>query len=96
MEDRRPREFREPGAAAPRNFFMKRASVDSTAIRSAGYDDVHHVLEVRYADGDVYRYQNVPPLVASAFGQAPSKGHFLNTVVKRFFPVERVRRAGDR
>ena len=62
--------------------------VGSSAIRSVGYDDAQRILEVRYIDGDVYRYRDVPAFVVEAFRAAPSKGHFVNNVIKPFFDYE--------
>jgi len=69
---------------------MKRVHVNSAAIRSIGYDEQSRTLEVRYIDGDLYRYTDVPPLLMEAFEAAPSKGKFINDIVKKYFPVEKI------
>jgi hypothetical protein len=69
---------------------VKRRHVLSSAIRSVGYDASQRVLEVRYIDGDLYRYFDVPKIVARSLEEAPSKGQFINDVVKPTFRTEKV------
>jgi hypothetical protein len=68
---------------------VKRHHVNSSAIRSVGYDPAAHALEVRYISGDLYRYFDVPPQVAALLEQSPSKGQFVNWVVKQNFRYEK-------
>lgn len=48
------------------------------------------MLEVRYIDGGLYRYFDVPPLLIDALDAAPSKGQFINRIVKKYFRTEKV------
>ena len=43
------------------------------------------VLSVKFQNGDVYRYLNVPRDVYEALLGAPSKGVFFNTVIKHTY-----------
>jgi hypothetical protein len=43
---------------------MKRAKVESTFIKSVGYESASKTLEVRYEDGSVFKYLDVPMSVA--------------------------------
>lgn len=69
---------------------MRRKHLRSSAVRSVGYDERDHVLEVRYIDGGLYRYFDVPPLLIDALDAAPSKGQFINRIVKKYFRTEKV------
>ena len=62
---------------------MKRERVDSTTVRSIGYDPRRRELDVEFLEsGVVYRYLEVPAEEHTAFMAADSKGTYLNTVFK--------------
>jgi hypothetical protein len=69
---------------------VKRTHVESSAIRSVGYDAQQRILEVRYVNGALYRYLKVPPEVMEYLEKAPSKGGFVNTIVKPHFKMEKI------
>lgn len=57
--------------------------VDSTSIRSIGYDARRHELELEFREsGETYRYFGVPAEEYAAFMTAESKGTYLNQVFK--------------
>jgi KTSC domain len=66
----------------------------SRLISNAEYDTATNVLTLTFAEsGRVYDFYTVPPSVYAAFLDAPSKGAFLNNVLKpRFNSVRRKRR----
>ncbi|MGN6216458.1 MAG: KTSC domain-containing protein [Solirubrobacterales bacterium] len=59
---------------------MHRVPVESSILDSIGYDD--EVLEVRFGNGKVYRYFEVPPEVHRRLLAADSKGSFFNRHVR--------------
>lgn len=61
---------------------MRRVPVDSTAVRSIGYQAGERTLDVEYRDGDVYRYFEVAPEEVAALLAAESVGGFVNRVIK--------------
>jgi hypothetical protein len=63
-----------------------RKFVSSSAVRSVGYDDALHILEVEYISGDVYRYSGVPRRAYERLSKAPSKGTYVNREIKPKFP----------
>jgi hypothetical protein len=67
---------------------MTRTPVSSSAVVSVGYDE-HAVLEVEYADGDVYRYYGVPRSLHDQLLDAASIGQFINTRIKGRFRCEK-------
>jgi hypothetical protein len=70
---------------------MQRVPVESSSIDSVGYDD--EVLEVRFANGGVYRYFDVPPEVCLELLNATSKGRFFNRRIRGHYRCERLARA---
>jgi hypothetical protein len=71
-------------------------SFDSTSIAAGGYDTRSRTLRLRYIDGDVYDYSNVPSRVFVDLLDAPSKGRFVNWHVKPNYPYVRVTRVNGR
>ena len=59
--------------------------VNSSNVAAIGYCDVCRVLQVDFSNRKRYRYQDVPSQVFDSFLAAPSKGRFLNSVIKSEF-----------
>lgn len=69
---------------------MRRLGVESSAIRSVGYDDALALLEIEFTSGDVYRYHAVAPSVHRALMDAESKGRFFVSHIRDVYPTKRV------
>lgn len=64
---------------------MHRKPVQSSSIKTVGYNADSATLEVEFLDGDVYRYLMVPETAAAQFLAAPSLGrHFVQHIKPRF------------
>lgn len=61
---------------------MKRVAVDSSSLLELGYDPDAQVLEVRFHNGSLYRYEQVPAGVVQALLEADSLGTYFNQVFK--------------
>ena len=62
---------------------MERTPVlDSTSVKSMGYDPNGLILEVEYASGRIYDYEEVPVEVVEALCKAESIGSFLAKNIK--------------
>ncbi|MGN6254922.1 MAG: KTSC domain-containing protein [Solirubrobacterales bacterium] len=72
---------------------MHRVPVESSILDSVGYDD--EVLEVRFGNGHVYRYFEVPPEVHRRLLEAGSKGSFFNRHVRDDYGYVRVEAAAE-
>lgn len=69
---------------------MLREVVESSSLRSIGYDSRTQTLEVEFHSGGVYRYSPVPEEVWTAFRRAPSKGQYFQAFVRDHFATARV------
>ena len=58
-------------------------TIESEAIKAAGYDDGHRVLRVTYQNDKSYEYLDVSPEEYRQFMQAESRGAYMNQVIKR-------------
>jgi len=70
---------------------MNRIPVNSSNIRSIGYDPQLAVLEVEFTSGDVYQYFNVPDYLYRQFLSAQSHGQFLDDSIKYNYRYQKVR-----
>ena len=62
----------------------------STAIDDHDYDPVKEELYIAFVQGRSYVYERVPADVYDDFLAAPSKGTFLNRVIKPRHPYREV------
>lgn len=66
---------------------MRRQVIESSVIRSVGYDPSSKTLEIEFEPGDrVYQYFDVPEAVYQELLAAPSRGHFFNERIKGTYP----------
>jgi hypothetical protein len=61
---------------------VKRAAVDSQAVKSIGYDAGRRILEIEYAGGGVYHYHDVPPEEHEELMGAESHGKHVSARIK--------------
>jgi hypothetical protein len=69
---------------------MERQRVNSTNVRSIGYDVTAGTLEVEFHSGEIYQYLNVPETAYAALMRAPSKGRYLNDHIKDRYRYRKV------
>lgn len=62
---------------------MNRQTVDSSQIRSVGYDEAAKTLEVEFTTGGIYQYADVPKEKHAAFLSSDSKGRYLAMHIKQ-------------
>ncbi|TDN92908.1 KTSC domain-containing protein [Microbacterium sp. BK668] len=70
---------------------MRREQVESTVIRSVGYDVATAVLEIEFTSGDLYRYYAVPPSAHRGLLAADSAGRFFAQRIRPVYPTEQIR-----
>lgn len=69
---------------------MLRQPVESSGVRSLGYDAANRALEVEFASGAVYRYLDVPSRVVDGLAVASSIGRYVATNVRNAYRYRRV------
>ncbi len=70
---------------------MQRARVNSSSLRSVGYDPERRVLEVEFSNGSLYQYEGVPGEIVRELLAADSLGTYFNQVFKASgFPYRRL------
>jgi hypothetical protein len=60
---------------------VERTPLQSKAIVSAGYDAEQRALELEFASGRVYRYEDVPHGTYEWLLRAPSKGGYFARMI---------------
>ena len=70
---------------------MLRHEVQSSELRSVGYDISGSVLEAEFHSGEVYQYFDVPVEFVLALLEAPSIGRYFNAHVRPNFRFKKVR-----
>ncbi len=61
---------------------MIRKNVDSSNIKSVGYDSILKVLEIEFDGSGIYQYLNVPEDIYVDLMNASSHGTYLNEFIK--------------
>jgi KTSC domain len=69
---------------------MKREAVESTTMRSMGYDAKSKVLEIEFQSRVVYQYLDVPAAVHEELWLAESKGQYFNHEIRDCYACVRV------
>lgn len=70
---------------------MERKRVNSSRIRSAGYDPQKQLLEIEFSDGRIVSYRGVSAEVHRQFVNAPSPVSFYEDKIAENYPETRVR-----
>lgn len=71
---------------------MERHLVESSVLKSAGFDPDTGILELEFKDGDVYRYFEFPEFLYRGLLLSSSKGQFLTSRIVGRYRHERVMR----
>lgn len=64
---------------------MKTIAVDSTTLRTVGYDAERQLLQIEFQDRSLYHYFDVPAALYEELMQAPSKGAYFNRSIRPRF-----------
>ena len=70
---------------------MERKRLNSSRIRSVGYDAKAQLLEIEFSDGKVVQYRGVSPEVHRQFMAAPSATSFFEDKIDESFPSTRLK-----
>ena len=69
---------------------MQRKRVNSSKVRSVGYDENSQTLEVELSNGQVYQYVKVYPEVYRQFMAAPNPTTFFDDKIAEDYTGRRV------
>lgn len=69
---------------------MNRQFVNSSRVKSIGYDKQSKVLEIEFFELGIYQYIDVPLRVYETFLSVKSKGRFFDGVIKDKYPCKKV------
>jgi len=69
---------------------MERKRVNSSRIRSVGYDERNQLLEVELSNGDVYQYTRVSPEIHRRFMAAPNPTSYFDDKIAEEYTARRV------
>ncbi|HXX11336.1 MAG TPA: KTSC domain-containing protein [Burkholderiales bacterium] len=70
---------------------MERKKVNSSQIRSVGYDSATQVLEVELTDGTIWQYSKVPSEVHRRFMAAPTMISFYRDSIEDDYSRRRIK-----
>lgn len=65
-------------------------SVESSNVEKIGYEESTQILRVKFLNGSVYDYKNVPIMEFEQLKNAQSIGSYLNRNIKGNYPYEKV------
>ena len=70
---------------------MNRIRVESSMIRSIGYEESSGTLEVEFTSGSIYQYFDVPESEYKRLINAASKGRYFNQNIKESYRYVQIR-----
>lgn len=62
---------------------MQRTNVESSNLKSVGYDEKNSILEIEFLHGGLYQYYSVPKSVYEGLMSADSHGKYFDRNVKK-------------
>ncbi len=69
---------------------MKRQPLESSIIRSVGYDKGSRTLEIEFMGGEVYQYHQVPEDIYERLMKASSHGKYFLEEIRGMYPYKKV------
>lgn len=70
---------------------MEIVYVRSSHLQAVGYDPITATLEIRFIDGAIYRYADVPEAIHAGLMAAQSKGGYFDRHIKPRYRYRKVR-----
>ena len=69
---------------------MNRIPVQSSNIKSVGYDETNKILEIEFHSGGIYQYLTVENEIHAKLMKAASKGIFFHSFIKDKYPTKKL------
>lgn len=73
---------------------MLREAVESSTMKSVGYEATSRILEIEFESGAVYQYLGVSARVYEELLGAESKGRYFNSEIRDVYRYVQVSRSG--
>jgi len=70
---------------------MNRTTVDSTNLKSIGYDFDKKILEIEFLTKSVYQYMEVPISIYTKLVKSNSKGEFFYHSIRGKFQFKKIK-----
>lgn len=70
---------------------MDRKRINSSHIRSVGYDASSQTLEIEFVSGSIVQYSRVSPEVHRRFLAAPTPASYFRDNIEESFTAKRIR-----
>ncbi|MDQ3374333.1 MAG: KTSC domain-containing protein [Acidobacteriota bacterium] len=70
---------------------MDRQRVSSSNLESVGYDSKDEILEIKFHNGGIYQYSNVPFEKYESLMSASSKGSYFARFIKDRYRYRKIR-----
>jgi len=70
---------------------MNRKPVNSSNLRSVGYDSSTNILEIEFNSGGVYQYRGVPLAAHKKLMNASSHGKYFHAHIKNVYPCTKIK-----
>ena len=70
---------------------MERKRINSSSIRSVGYDPKTQALEVEFSSGSIVQYERVSAEVHRRFLAAPSPASYFRDQIEESYTARRIR-----
>lgn len=78
--------------AAPKTG-LRNVEFDSSTLEKGQYDNVNQVLKVKFKNGNIYKYLDVPPDVFGELVAADSQGSFFAKEIKGQYDYKKMRKS---
>lgn len=69
---------------------MDRLGIESSMIRSIGYDVDNVILEIEFNSGEVWQYYDFPESIWYEFSSSDSQGRFFHREIKNQYSESQV------
>lgn len=69
---------------------MNRDPVQSSNLKSVGYDSDTKILEIEFLHGGIYQYFDVPADIHQGLISAPSKGKYFHAFIKNVYRYQKI------
>jgi hypothetical protein len=69
---------------------MERKPVDSSDLKSVGYDPDTMILEIEFNSGGVYQYKQVPSRIHAGLMSASSHGSYFHANIRNRYAYTRI------